>query len=597
MARRILRPDMAVRQIARDWPETRPIFERFGLAASRPPYGPLLSLEAFAKRQGIPLDQLLRELAEAADADVELTRNTVHRAFLATALFYAVFIGGGLGLWMAYAAGREGGYEFVPARHAFAHGVAQQWGFLTLFIVGIAFRWLPMATSADPPSRRLASLIVVLGALGAGFLYVWGHAEGLLPWLGPLGAACLLGFALLVFAEFVRLTQVDQKRQTWNTAIILGCCWLCVTGGLTSVFALTVVRHGPDAFDPFVRLLLADLPLVGFVVNCIYGFGLRILPPLVGGPVRQRYAPMCVLFHNVGVFTLLAGRLTAWPYTTALTALFLVGAALLYLAALPRLKRPRVPSDRPEQGPRVSVWIIAASFAWAVVGAGLYAVAGYVEFVSPLPTLAAIRVYGPGLAPMALYDAARHAITLGFMTGLIIGVGSRLIPMLEHRVLYCARAIPVAALCLETGVSLRIVGDVWSLVFGKQSLYVQSAAAILALLGLALFGLAAVRTLWPPADSLLKHGRVTERTPVVLLLEECPAVYEYLVRRGARYLARARSVPPELTLGSMLRSEGLEVHETLGELQRLVDACRSDQTVSGNEPRTPSSDAAAEGAK
>lgn len=584
MGSRVLRPDSVVRQVARDWPETREVFEHYGLPVASPPHGPLLTLESFAKRQGINLDQLLDELARAAGARVDRSRNTIHRPFLASALFIGIVLGGGMGLWMAVDAAYQGGYEFVPARHALAHGMIQGWGFLVCFIVGIALRWLPPATNQTPVPGWRGGVLLALVGCGAFALFAWCHAEGWFPPLGPAGAAALLAAACVLGVEWGRFTQMLSRWETWGVAIVAGAAWLCVGAAVTLWWALHAPVAGPDAFDAYVRLLLADLPLVGFAVNCIYGFGLRILPPLVGAPVRTVYAAWAVALHNIAVFVLVVGRLLRFPATTAVVAALLLLAALLYVAAIPRLKRPRLPSDRPEQGPRISGYIIAFSFAWAAVGFLLYTTAGVSELIPPFPTRAAVRVYGPSLAPLSLYDAGRHAITLGFVTGLIIGVGSRLIPMLEHRLLQHPWTIAPAFLTLETGVLLRVGGDVLSLQWPRAWLF-QAVAAPLVLIAMCLFALAALRTLWPPPDPLVRSGRVSERTPVHLLLQLYPESYDWLVQRGVRYLARVRHVPPELTLGSLIRSEGLDVESLLRELQDYLDEAHQVRAYNGTVAR------------
>jgi hypothetical protein len=95
-------------------------------------------------------------------------------------------------------------------------------------------------------------------------------------------------------------------------------------------------------------------------------------------------------------------------------------------------------------------------------------------------------------------------------------------------------------------------------------------SAILELSALCLFAANVVRTLWPPVDPLHRTGRVTARTHVANLLAEHPWLEDHLVAWGLRYIGRVRSVPGELTLGSLAAGEGLDPEATVARINVLL---------------------------
>src|SRR5579875_334191 len=165
-----IRPDMTVRQVAADYPGCREVLRRYGEPEDRPTkFGHLEPLEHFARRQGVDLRQLLTELAQAAGTEVDWQARqaqTAYRFFLASALAITLSLGAGWGAWLLWQISRAEQFTAVPAGHIVAHGAAQLWGFIALFVAGIALRYLPSSAPGPRPSAPFCYLL--LGALLTG---------------------------------------------------------------------------------------------------------------------------------------------------------------------------------------------------------------------------------------------------------------------------------------------------------------------------------------------------------------------------------------------------------------------------------------------
>jgi hypothetical protein len=95
-------------------------------------------------------------------------------------------------------------------------------------------------------------------------------------------------------------------------------------------------------------------------------------------------------------------------------------------------------------------------------------------------------------------------------------------------------------------------------------------SAVLELAALALFAANALRTLWPPPDPLLRTGRVAATTSVAVLLREYSWLEDHLFAWGLGYVGRVRSVPRDVTLGSLATGEGKAPEEIIARIDELL---------------------------
>jgi hypothetical protein len=133
---------------------------------------------------------------------------------------------------------------------------------------------------------------------------------------------------------------------------------------------------------------------------------------------------------------------------------------------------------------------------------------------------------------------------------------------LSHRLLpWPGLVVPIFVL-IASGNALRVASELatlrWPIAYP-----IMPVSAVLELAALTLFAANVLRTLWPRRDRLLTTGQAALQTPLALLLAEHPWLEDDLVAHGLRYVARVRSVPAELTLGSLARSEGFDPEATV----------------------------------
>ncbi|MBI2201862.1 MAG: DUF1858 domain-containing protein, partial [Armatimonadetes bacterium] len=160
--------DMTVRDVLTRYPHLVSVFEAHGLSGCGGPGGPVEPIALFASIHKVDPQALLRELndkallggppAQAQEADQP--PGSHYRLFLKTSLVLAVLVGFALGVIALASRTRLlplGWYgEWVPV-----HGHVQLYGWISLFLMGVAYQVLPRFVG-----RRLLSQRLVLGSYG-----------------------------------------------------------------------------------------------------------------------------------------------------------------------------------------------------------------------------------------------------------------------------------------------------------------------------------------------------------------------------------------------------------------------------------------------
>jgi hypothetical protein len=560
-ARPAIRPDMTVRQVAADYPGCREVLRRHGEPEDRPAkFGHLEPLSHFARRQGIELSQLLAELAAAAGVgvDEDSTRaGLLHRPFVVAALAVTLSLGAGWGALLLFRIGQEGTFAAVSDAAVVAHGEAQLWGFVALFVTGIALRYLPMVTSGPRPGFVFCRLLlgVLLFGIAGGFLWSLLPAEA--GWLGPASGAGLLAGAGL-FLAFLFRQLVGKLRFPWGRFILAAGAWMVVWAGATLVLRINTASAGPGEYGESARRLLMELGIFGFALNAIYGFGQRLLSGIVGS-ATPRGGPIEAAFwlHNLGVLAALLAYAVPGPILDCLDPALLTAGAFAYAAGLRGFRRVRRSTPRPEVGAGLLVRYVQLAFFWLLAGLVLM-IAGSLYWEAH------------GLAmPHAYLGAVRHALTVGFMTTLILGVGQRLLPILGHTLLAWPRLVAPIFGLIAAGNLLRVSTEMATLA-AAPAFDVMPFSSLLELAALTLFTANALRTLWPPSDPVVRTRQASDRTSVAALLAEYPWLEDHLLAWGLGYVGRVRSVPRELTLGTLARSERANPAEIVARTNELL---------------------------
>lgn len=558
-----IEPSTTVRQVVANFPDTRAIFLRHG-EVDRPVtrFGHHEPLTNFARRRGVPLPRLLDELTAATGAPWSNARHhaeRVHHGFILAALIFSLTAGAGWGGWLLWVVGFSGDFGAVRPAHIIAHGDTQLWGFVGLFILGISMRTVLRPALKRPWALWLCRALLILFVAAVCGNFAWALFPQSFAALGWMSGVAL---TIIATAWLLAIILVLHRhwRATWARALLAAGLWLLAWSLVTVQFRALAGAGGPDLYSMAQRSLVIELAVFGFTLNAIYAFGQKLLPGLLrlgtpqGGLIASAH-----WVHNLGALVLCLA--TAWGAPGAIAAvgsLCMLFAAGLFMLGMRGLIGRRRTSRRPEQGQLVLDLYPPHAFFWLLTSLLLLS-AGYL--------FQSITGDAP---PHAYVGAIRHALTVGFITTMIMGVGQRLLPALDHTVPFLPRLAVPAFVLLACGNLLRVTSE-FATTLTPAAFFLMPFSAFLEWGALLLFACVATGTMfWK--ESPMRARRVSKSSSVAILLAESPWIEDKLIAGGNRYLAEVCSVPRELTIETFAKRGQVQAGELVTQLNTWLGA-------------------------
>ena len=272
-ARKVIRPDMTVRQVAVDFPASRDVFRSHGEPDDRRgQFGHLEPLTHFSRRRGLSLEQLMTELAQATGVPIDVhgsDAERIHRPFLLAALGVTLSLGAGWGAWLLWRIGSSQDFDAVPAVQVIAHGEAQLWGFIVPFIMGVSLRTVLLSVARRPLGRRVCWGLLAMLFVGVVGSFLWFLLPRAMQGLGVISASALLLMAVAYW--LLQAVALGPKIfATWSRALIMAGFWLTVWAAVTLSLRGAAGDEGPGVSLRSHRLLIIELAVFGFATNSIY---------------------------------------------------------------------------------------------------------------------------------------------------------------------------------------------------------------------------------------------------------------------------------------------------------------------------------------
>jgi hypothetical protein len=537
-------------------PQARPVLDRYGLRGCGGPDGPAESLGYFARAHDVPVERLLREVRASlemppvrAPAPAALPDDAIYRPFFKAAIAIVLTLGATWGAYLLVRIGLGGSFAAVGVHEVNAHGHAQIFGWVGLFVMGFAYQAFPRFkhTSLAWPGLVFASLPLLVGGLVVRSVLEPLAASA--PWLAvPAVVASVLEVAAI--ALFVAVIAATWRRAgkplalyDWYVVAALG--WFLAQAVYETVYlAATLAATGTD----LVRLVatwqapLRDLQIHGFALVMILGVSQRLFPHFYGLPEGGRRTGWFALFAlNAAVAGEVAGLVLmrtsghAWAALWYASVLVLAGTAAVLVLGWRLFSSPK-DSDR-------SLKFLRAAYVWLFVSLGMLVLLPAYQYAL-LPLLAPD---GPATRlgfSHAYYGAIRHAITVGFVSMMIVGVAAKVVPTLNGRDVRALSPLWLPFALLNGGCALRVVGQTLT-DFTAVSFPFTAVSGLLEVSGLAVWGvhLWAIMTPRGPAAEVAPAAPVRAGEPIrgEHLVGDVLAAYPHLlptfVSSGFRTLA------------------------------------------------------------
>jgi hypothetical protein len=427
--------------------------------------------------------------AEPLDDDQLRASWALSRRLLRTALWCTLTLGASFGavnlLTIHLALGP------VPPAHNWVHASFQIIGFVLLFVMGIAYQAIPRSCGVALARIDLAraSFRLIFGGL---LLRAYGQFGPFLPGTPP---ALLLG-GLAIFGGVVAFTAV--LATTWRSVplprpnvggreIAAGTLWWIVAAAILVLEGLRAVRTGDADLGARYNESFYMAALLGGTMSWIQGMARRMEPAALGlKPPHARVLAAAFVVSQLGATAATVGaalpadapahRLLDGGLVVAALALtgFLLGARLLERQAPGR------------HSPQLAPLAVRRAVRFAFACAALFAALAFAYGVADLTG---------HVLPTAVWDGARHALTLGCITMLILALGSHLVPMFSGVPLR-RRALRDAGLML---VAIGLVGRetevLAPLLSMPRLLWISGPSGVVAATGVALAASAILATM------------------------------------------------------------------------------------------------------
>lgn len=396
-------------------------------------------------------------------------------AFVLSGIFFMMLPGTFLGVWNLLSISEAHNTATLPQAWLQAHGQAQVFGWVGSFILGIGFYSLTKMQSGLTFPAKTGWAAWFLWTAGVTLRWLAGITTW--DWRVGLALSSVLQFvAFLLFYNSVRRhrPQSSAKPEVWTKIVTVGTIGFLVTLAVNCGILFRQAWFGASPALPHVldeKFVL--LAIWGIIVPTIWGFNARWLPIFAGlKKPKSRQLLLAYAFSVVGIVTTMFG----WLSVASVALLF---AALLSIDALHVWERSINPPKLLNIHPSFVIFI-RLTYVWLLL--------------SCLLALLAVPLDRSG----GFWGASRHALTVGFVAGMIFAIGQRILPAFcGMRVLWSKQLMFWSLLLLYIGCCLRVAAEPL-----------------------------AYEHLWAPAWKILPYSAVLELTAVTLFaLNICVTLY------------------------------------------------------------------------
>ncbi len=330
-----------------------------------------------------------------------------------------------------------------------AHGHLQLYGWAGLFVLGVAFHFVPRLRGTPLAAPRLVPWI--LGTLVIGLLLrtvsqplyaatgaaIW---PPLLVASGVLECVALVGAVSLLFITAVKGPPLSTRPALKGVLpFFVGAFSMLALASVVNlsnmIVAATTAGQVPGPIDD----LNITLGLFGYLAPMALAMSAQSLPMYAGLEAfpRRILWPLAGIYFTGLALTVLGSQLTLFSRVLTDVGMLLIGLVLLTFTIvfmrmmsirgrLPRKVAQLAPSpeaaaqtykkkirgERNAYGPFVA--LVASAYLWAILASALLIADGLTLFFAG--------------APFFAIDAIRHSLAVGFITLLICGIAPRMLP-------------------------------------------------------------------------------------------------------------------------------------------------------------------------
>jgi hypothetical protein len=582
-------------------PQVRPVLDRYGLRGCGGPLGPAETLGFFARAHDVPLQQLLDEVRTAAEKPAVAVcsccrpdaADTIYRPFFKAAIAVVLSLGAVWGAWLLLRIAWTGAFTAAGLHEVNAHGHAQIFGWVGLFVMGFAYQAFPRFKHTTLSHPRLAYATLWLMLAGLVSRCVCEPLAGSPSWtaVAAVAGSAIEVVAIGLFAAIVLLTWQRSGRPLalYDAYILAALGWFVLQAiGEAVYLAATLAAADRQHLLELVRTwqgALREAQIHGFALLMILGVSQRFLPNFYGLPQPSRRLGQVVLvLLNLAIvgeclgLVFMGSRGHTWVGLWYGSALVLAGTVLALVRGM-HVFGPAAERDR-------SLKFIRAAYAWLLASLAMLV-------LLPLYQRGILTHWAPDSAAAgtgfshAYYGAVRHAITVGFISLMIVGVSAKVVPTLNGVDVRRLAGLWAPFVLLNTGCALRVLAQT-ATDFTPRAFPIAGISGVLEVTGLALWGThlwrvmagrARLHEASTPAPAVIPGEPILAAHRVGEVLDRYPALLDTFLAFGFTLLANPllrRTVARLVSIEQACRRQGVDVAKLLAALNqaRTAGECR-----------------------
>lgn len=482
-----------VREAVAAYPGAERIFDKYGLTGCGGPDGPAEPIGFFAAVHHVDPQRLIAELDDyAASMERPATQprpsldagGHTYPLFLMTALALALSVGVTSGIAAAMTGGGWGALRGEPwLALVQTHGHVQLFGYLGLFVMGVALHVLPRFKGQPPPNRRLVVAIYAIVLSGVMLrASAQPHGQGFLRWM--LGASALveLAGAALFAAVVARIFwRARAQREPFDRYVLAATAWFVASAGINTYLTVRAALDGQHLLNFAGDAALLEATVYGFVVLFVLGVSFRTLPFFLSlkpahGWLRDAALAAMLIALPVRVAAVWAPQFGRYGWAEPADRIATFTLALGVAAATIALRVFEAAATEPMAAgaPKTSRTVVQAAYAWLLAGISL-------------DVYWRLRELEGGFTPFYAAGAIRHAFLLGFATLMIMAIAYRTVPVFSGRAVRWPSAVAASYAMVIAASALRVFPVAFTPAPSKLDFKLLTAGGVLLFFGLGIF--------------------------------------------------------------------------------------------------------------
>lgn len=566
-----------IKDIVKEHPQTLAVFRKYNLVVAGGVRGPNEPLAFFSKAHEVDYDEIVRELKEAIEKgvdesaeEVELKEDKVYEKFFKTAILITLTIGVTFGAAILSHIGFK--RDFQTGFHSIiqVHGHAQLFGWVGLSIIGFAYYIVPRVKNVELRHSELTTTsfwLMIVGNILRIFSQPFSHEtiNVILPVSGLLECAAILTFAFIIFST---VFASNEKREVYDKFIVAGVIWFLICGFMnffTDVYLFFTNTHEiPRAiYSPFVHVFL-----LGFVFMFIFAVNIRTV-----------YA-----FLDVRTVRVSAVNITFWLLNITIPVYFVTNSLVYRFPSLLKISH-------------LTIYLVALAVLLFVYGIRVFEKstrelddivmdrsyaktirAAYVWLIIGVLILGAKTFFGLFTEQRYLFHgAANHALTVGFVTMMIVGYASKMIPTFKGINMSSIWLSNLSFVLLNLGCFLRVSTQV---MIGLSSEFCYSLIGIsgwIELVAIGMFGYNVWRTMNAEEEGDKIPGRslnkITKETKIFDVVDQYPETLDVFLNFGFKQLSNPvarRTIAKMFTVQQATKIHPVQIDDLLKALNERI---------------------------